>query len=401
MDLDLDDLIVCYRDGLLNDTLPFWLDHCLDHEHGGYTTALDRDGTLLDTDKSVWVQGRFAWLLSTLCNEVEPRQEWRAAAKLGIDFLRQHCRDPEDGRYFFQVTRDGQPLRKRRYVFSEFFAIIAYAAYAKAADDDQAADDAIALFKQTLQLLATPGALPPKVNPEVRNAKGIAPLMIALATAQVCRQNLQDPWCDSIIDASIEEIRRDFLKPEYKALMETVAPDGSLIDHIDGRCLNPGHAIECAWFILAEAKHRGGDKDLIELGTTILDWMWDWGWDAEYGGIIYYRDVLGKPAQEYWQDMKFWWPQNEVIIALLLAYQLTGEEIYSVRHARANDWAHRYLADPEYGEWYGYAARDGRVTNQAKGNMWKGPFHLPRMQLLGWQICEELNANRKPTSLKQ
>ena len=106
--------------------------------------------------------------------------------------------------------------------------------------------------------------------------------------------------------------------------METVATDGSRIDdHFDGRTLNPGHAIEGSWFILNEAKYRNNDPDLIKLGTTMLDWMWEIGWDKEYGGIIYFRDVKELPVQEYWHDMKFWWPQNEAIIATLMAYEIT------------------------------------------------------------------------------
>jgi hypothetical protein len=33
--------------------------------------------------------------------------------------------------------------------------------------------------------------------------------------------------------------------------------------------------------------------------------------------------------------------------------------------------------------------RDGSVSTRLKGNMWKGPFHLPRMQWYCWQRLEE------------
>ena len=36
--------------------------------------SLDRDGTVVDTDKGVWQQGRFTWLLGELYNNVEPRR---------------------------------------------------------------------------------------------------------------------------------------------------------------------------------------------------------------------------------------------------------------------------------------------------------------------------------------
>ena len=174
--------------------------------------------------------------------------------------------------------------------------------------------------------------------------------------------------------------------------METVGPNGEVLDHFDGRLLNPGHAIEGAWFILNEARHRGNDPALIELGCNMLDWMWARGWDEEHGGIFYFRDVHCKPVQEYWHDMKFWWPHNETILATLLAHLLTGEDRYESMHRQVHDWSYAHFPDAEHGEWYGYLHRDGHVSVPLKGNLWKGPFHLPRMQLLAWQWLESFDA---------
>jgi N-acylglucosamine 2-epimerase len=384
------ELIRIYRDGLLQDTVPFWIKHSVDREYGGFTFCLDRDGTVIDTDKPIWVHGRFSWLLSTLYADVEPRPEWLELAEHGIDFLRRYGFDA-DGRMFFQVTRDGRPLRKRRYLFSETFAVSALAAYARAAHDDRARQEAVDLFKLVIRYLTTPGLLPPKVNPDVRPMKGLAIPMILIVTAQTLREASDDPVCDEWIDRCIQEIERDFVKPEWEAVLETVGPNGEFLDHFDGRMMNPGHSIEASWFIMQEARRRGNDPHLLKLGTTILDWMWKRGWDEEYGGLLYFRDVKGLPVQEYWQDMKFWWPHNEAIIATLLAYLLTGDEKYAQWHQRVHDWSYAHFPDPEFGEWYGYLHRDGRISVPLKGNMWKGPFHLPRMQLRCWQILEELS----------
>ena len=384
------ELLATYRDGLLHDTLPFWLPRSIDEEFGGYLLFRDRDGSLLDTDKGVWQHGRFAWLLATLYDQVEPRPEWLQLARHGIDFLRTHGFD-DDGRMFFHLTREGAPVRKRRYIFSETFMVAALAAYGKAAGDSQAVQEAVDLFDLTLRYLNTPGLIPPKVDPAVRPGKGLAIPMILTVTAQLLREAVADPApYTEQIDRYIAEIERDFMKAEFEAVLESVGPNGEFSDHFDGRMLNPGHAIEAAWFILHEAKVRGKDARLIRLGTTILDWMWRWGWDEEYGGIIYFRDVKGLPVQEYWHDMKFWWPQNEAIIATLLAYQLTGDEKYARWHQMIHDWTYRHFPDPEHGEWFGYLHRDGRLSTTLKGNLWKGPFHMPRMQLVCWQILEEM-----------
>jgi N-acylglucosamine 2-epimerase len=235
----IDALIATYRDGLLRDTLPFWISHAVDREYGGFLSCLDRDGTVIDTDKSVWIHGRFIWLLSTVYNKVEPRPEWLALARHGIDFLRRYAFD-SDGRMFFHLTRDGRPLRKRRYIFAETFAVAGLAAYASAAGDAEARDQAVSLFELVTHYLTTPGLLPPKVNPETRAMKGLAVPMIMIVTAQILREAAPDlALCDQWIDRSISEIENHFMKPEFEAVLETVGPNGEFLDHFDGRMLCP------------------------------------------------------------------------------------------------------------------------------------------------------------------
>ncbi len=378
-----------YRRTLLADVIPFWLRHGLDREQGGIMTCLDRDGRVLDTDKAIWFQGRAGWMFATLFNAVEKRPEWLNAARSCVEFLRRHG-FAADGKMYFSVTREGRPLRMRRYVFSEAFAAIANAAYARAAGDARAADDAVKTFATFLRYSFTPGVMTPKWAP-TRPMKSIGGLMIGMATAQELRANLGEVKisgrnCTEWIDHCIGEIERDFLKPERAVLMEVVGPNGEIIDHHDGRTLNPGHAIECAWFILHEGQRRG-DRRLVQLGCTMLDWMWQCGWDGEYGGLLYFRDLRGLPVQEYWHDMKFWWPHCEAIIATLIAHQLTGDAKYARWHQQVHDWSFAHFPDPEFGEWYGYLHRDGRIASRAKGTMYKGPFHLPRMLWHGSRLA--------------
>src|SRR6476620_8311397 len=63
---DLVSLYNFYTDQLLNDTAPFWFPRSFDEEHGGFLLMRDADGSLIDDDKAVWIQGRATWILSTL-----------------------------------------------------------------------------------------------------------------------------------------------------------------------------------------------------------------------------------------------------------------------------------------------------------------------------------------------
>jgi N-acylglucosamine 2-epimerase len=378
-----------YQNQLLNDTIPFWFPKSIDEEFGGFLLMRDQDGSLLDDDKAVWIQGRATWLLATLYNTVEQKKDpiaigWLDGAKKGVDFLLNHCFDT-DGQMFFHVTREGRPIRKRRYYFSETFAVIAFAAYAKAANDETIAEKARELFGKCIAYSTGAIKLDPKFA-ETRPSKGIGVPMIMMNTAQQLRETIGDPRCDEWIEKWINEIETYFVKDDIRCVMEQVAPDGSIIDHIDGRTLNPGHAIEGAWFMLHEAKYKNNDTHLIELGCKMLDYMWERGWDKEHGGILYFRDVYNKPVQEYWADMKFWWPQNEAIIATLLAYIITGDEKYKQMHQQIHDYAYTHFHDKENGEWFGYLHRDGTIAQTAKGNLFKGPFHLPRQEWYCWQL---------------
>ena len=377
-----------YRADLTDNILPFWLEHGLDRKHGGIYTCLDREGKLMDPTKSVWFQGRFAFVCSFAYNQVERRPEWLDAARQTLDFIEQHCFDA-DGRMYFEVAADGTPLRMRRYVFSESFAAIAMAEYALATGNQSYAEKALKIFKDMRRFLTTPGLLAPKYLPSVE-VQGHSITMIMINVASRLKKVIADPELDRQIDESLFKLKNDFMHPEFKALLETVGPAGEFIDTCNGRVINPGHCIETAWFLFDVAMDRGGDKNLIDLGLTILNWSWDWGWDETYGGIINFRDCRNLPPQDYSQDMKFWWPQTEAIIANLYAYKLTGNELYLKRHRQVSEWAYGHFPDHEFGEWYGYLHRDGTVAQPAKGNLFKGPFHIPRMMVKGYQLCQEI-----------
>ena len=214
----IDDYLRVYRDGLLNDTVPFWQKHAPDRECGGFLNILDADGSVVGTDKPVWVMGRESWLYARLYNDVEPRPEWLALARHGIDFLCRHCFD-RDGRLFFSVTRDGRPLRKRRYLFSETFAIIALAEYARAGGEERFAAQAEALYRLVLKFYRTPGLLEPKEIPATRRLKSHAMPMILLATTQVLRRTGDQPLYREVIDDALDQIARHFVKPEFNSFL--------------------------------------------------------------------------------------------------------------------------------------------------------------------------------------
>jgi len=374
-----------YKAELTGSIMPFWLEHGLDTVNGGVYTCVDRDGTLMDTSKSVWFQGRYGYVCAFAYNNIEKNPEWLKASKSCINFIENHCIDT-DGHLFFSVTAEGKPLRKRRYVFSDCFAAIAMAEYSKATGDRTYAEKAVQLFKHVQYMLNTPGFLEPKGYVAGRSHSITMILVnVALVLGQVC----DDPVLEKQIRDSIHDIEHYFMHPEFECVLESTTLEGDLIDTCEGRIINPGHGIETAWFLM-QAGERLNDAHFIELGLKIFDWQYRWGWDEEFGGIINFKDCRGFSCQDYAQDMKFWWPQCETIIASLYAYKMSGDEKYLDIYKKVNDWAFGHLVDPDYPEWFGYLHRDGSVAQPAKGNLFKGPFHIPRMLVLCHLLCNQI-----------
>ena len=190
-----------YKEDMMNTIMPFWMKYGLDTQNGGIYTCVGRDGQLLDTTKSVWFQGRFAFTCCFAYNNIEPCQQWLDAAKSTLDFIEAHCFDT-DGRMFFEVTAEGTPLRKRRYVFSESFAAIAMAEYALATGDQTYAQKALSVFKDMRRFLNTPGILEPKYLPSVQ-AQGHSITMIMINVASRIKKVISDPELDLQIDESL------------------------------------------------------------------------------------------------------------------------------------------------------------------------------------------------------
>ena len=377
-----------YKNDLTQNIMPFWMEHGWDKVNGGVYTCVDRDGSLIDSTKSVWFQGRFAFICSYAYNNVEKNPMWLEAAKSTLDFIEKHCFD-ENGRMYFSVTAEGKPLRMRRYVFSETFAAIAMSEYALATGEQKYAERALQIFKDTQRFLTTPGILAPKFEESVQ-LQSHSIIMILINVGSCIRKVINDPKLTEQIDESIAKLKKFFIHPEFKCLLETVGKNGEFVDTCMGRTINPGHCIETSWFIMEEAKQRGWDKEITDMALQIFDWSWDWGWDKQYGGIINFRDCRNLPSQDYSQDMKFWWPQTETIIASLYAYLATGDDEYIYKHQRISEWTYAHFPDAEFGEWYGYLHRDGTVAQPAKGNLFKGPFHIPRMMIKSYSLCQEI-----------
>lgn len=377
-----------YKAELLDKVMPFWLENSIDKEFGGYFTCLERNGEVYDTDKFIWLQGREVWMLATLYNKVEKKQEWLDAAVQGAEFLKKYGHDGNLN-WYFALDREGHPLVEPYNIFSYTFAVIAFGQLSIATGNAEYADIAKRTFDIVLSKVDNPKGKWNKAAPGARALKSFALPMILCNVALEIESLLEPRFLQNTIETCVHEVMDVFYRPEIGLIVEHLGTDNQLVDCYDGRLLNPGHAIEAMWFIMDLGK-RLGRQDLIEKAVKIALAEAEYGWDKEFGGIFYFLDRLGRPQQQLEWDQKLWWVHIETLITMLKGYELTGNPKCLEWFERVHDYVWTHFADPDYPEWYGYLNRRGEVLLSLKGGKWKGCFHVPRGLFQCWQTLERL-----------
>ena len=388
MEVDFKALAAQYKSELLDRVMPFWMEKSIDAECGGFFTCLERDGTVFDTDKFIWLQGRQVWMVATLYNKVAPRQDWLDAAIAGADFLMKYGHDGHFN-WYFSLDRAGHPLVEPYNIFSYTFAVIAFGQLYLATGNPVYAEVAKKTFDIVLSKKDNPKGKWSKAAPGARATKSFDLPMILCNVSLEIESLLQPDFLKETIENCIHEVMDVFYRPELDMIVEHVGKDGSLVDSFEGRLQNPGHAIEAMWFIM-DLGRRLGRRDLIEKAVHIALREIEYGWDEQYGGIFYFLDRLGHPQQQLEWDQKLWWVHIETLITTLKGYELTGNEDCLRWFKRVHEYVWSHFVDPEYPEWFGYLNRRGEVLLSLKGGKWKGCFHVPRGLMQCYQTLENL-----------
>lgn len=379
-----------YKEELLNNIIPFWMNHSKDEKCGGYFSCLDRQGNVFDTDKFMWLQGREIWMFATLYDKMQAKQEWLDMAIHGADFMKKYGRDAE-GNWYFSVNRAGRALVQPYNIFSDCFATMGFGALYSATGKEEYG----AIAKQTFENIRrrknnTKGRYN-KIYPGTRDLRNFSLPMI-LSNLSIEMEHLLDKsLVNELVQEAIDEVMNVFYQPEHGIIFENVNVDGSFSDSFEGRLLNPGHTIEAMWFMM-DLGVRLDDKSLINKSLDIALKTLEYGWDREHGGIFYFLDFKGYPPQQLEWDQKLWWVHVEALVCMAKGYAFTGSKEAAVWFERLHEYTWEHFKDQEFGEWFGYLNRRGEVLLNLKGGKWKGCFHVPRALFQIYKTLEPKSA---------
>lgn len=379
-----------YETELLQSVIPFWERNCVDHNFGGYFTSLDRDGSVYDSTKYMWMQWRIVYMFGELHLSEYSQPGWLDIAKEGFDFLHKYGRD-DTGHYYFALNRNGAPAIAAYNIFSDCFAAMGSAAMYKATGAPlyrQAAEEAMNGY---LSRMDNPKGKWEKSLEGRQRFLSLGHYMMLANLGVIMDDFLGTEHYRTDLNRAVDTVLKKFWNPERNLMFENIRPDGSFdLQSCDGRMLNPGHVLEAMWFILNCVDNTGGgDSQKIEQVAKIIKATLNAGWDQQHGGFFYFMDALNKPHLELQWDMKLWWPHCEALIACLYALKMTGDREFYDWFVKIDQWTWEHFPDPEFGEWYGYLNRQGIPTHTLKGGKWKTFFHLPRFLLISTRLMKE------------
>jgi len=392
---NLKKLLSFYESELLDNVIPWWMEHGVDRRHGGILQCIEDDGTVINTDKYMWSQLRALYIFSALYNRIGKRHEWLDVAENIFEFVLPNGRD-EEGCWVCWLDENGRIKEGANSIYSDGFAIMGMTEYARATGDERAIEAALETYGNVQKRLALPGSYltAPYVVPAGGKAHGVS--MIFSTVFHELGKLSGDAEILQAGYRHVEQIMNEFLRPDRKLLLEYVSLDGSELGSQVGRAVCPGHAIESMWFVTHICRDRR-EHEYIDRAIESIKWHIEAGWDREYGGILLAVDADGNPEPEWaFHDIKTWWPHTEALYALLLAYEHCGEQWCLDWYDRVHEWSFAHFPVPEHGEWYMRLDRQGSVPRELlslHAVPIKDPFHTPRAWMKCIDVLERLQGD--------
>lgn len=390
---------------LNNSLLPFWMDNGPDPQFGGVLAYFDRHGKPTgETDKPFLMQIR---MLYTMSSAHRFGFGGKRSAELAADmarFIAAHYWDDQHDGWYWIADRAGKPTILEKVGYGHCFGIYAFSEYFLATGDPlgkemaQRSYDAVCRhmidtrYGGFLELLTRDWQPKPggKFGGDRKSLDVHMHMMEALTSFYEMthlpshRRRLSEV-IDLILSRMLHpqnglgliQFTYDF-QPLQRIIFATEwgrdarPPEGAApLDQT-----SPGHNVELAWLLLHACDILGIPRQgYAGVLRAQCDHCITYGIDHEYGGV-YADTFMNRPTLNM---EKQFWQQGEVLIGMLDAYALFGEEKYWQAFRNVYDFLFSKMVVMEAGgEWYERLDRYGNPIDPVIAHAWKINYHSVR-----------------------
>jgi cellobiose epimerase len=372
---------------LTGNILPFWLNHTVDRENGGFYGALTNDLKVCnEVERSAVLCARILWTFSAASRRY-PRPEYLAMARHAYDYLLGAFQDSQHGGFYWSVDKTGQTVNDRKQTYAQAFAIYGLSEYHAATGDPESLE----IAKKTFHLLEGHASDP-------QYGGYIEACSRDWGRMDEMRLSTREPNCPKSMNTLLhvmEAYTRLYrlwpdpaLRQSLRSLLQVI--DRHVIDHERGAFhlfferdwqvvsdeISYGHDIEGSWLLL-EAAEAVGDEPLRThlsmAAVKIAHTVYREGRDSD-GAILYTADPSGLTDSD-----KHWWPQAEALVGFFNAYKLSGDMRFLSAVRQLWQVIQEKFVDRQHGEWYKILSRDGEPRpGYVKTGPWECPYHHAR-----------------------
>jgi mannobiose 2-epimerase len=391
---------------LVNVLMPFWMERSVDRQDGGFLPYFDRNGKPTgETTKTYLSQIRMLYAMSSTHRAGYGQGQCEELARWAADFLLNHFWDEKNEGWIWIADRQGRPTFTGKVGYGQVFGMYAFSEYFMASGDARGREAAertyatickhmvdtrhggfFELFQPDWQL-----ERPGQYGGDRKSMDVHMHAMEALtAFYEMTRHPVHRRRLLEIIDLIIARMLDPKFGTGYIQFTPDFTPLPAILFAVDwGRDAKPedgvarplentsyGHNVEFAWLLLHAADVLGWPRDTYrEVVRKIFDHCVQFGIDWDYGGVL----VEGPQDGPTRLSEKQFWQQAEVLIGMLDAWAMFGDEKYWKAFRKVHDFVFdKFIYMPGGGEWFERLARDGTPIDDALGHGWKICYHTMR-----------------------
>ncbi len=375
-----------FREELIGNILPYWINKMQDTENGGFWGRIDGGEQLhKQANKGAILNARILWTFSS-AYRIFRKPEYLEMAERAYHYILDHFFDKEYGGLYWELDYLGNPVSTKKQIYVQGFALYGFSEFYRATNRPEALEIAKQFF-YLIEKYAYDPINDGYFEAFTREWKPIEDMRLSAKDANEKKTmnthlHVLEPYTNLLRiwkSPEAEAAQRRLIKVFTDRILNRKTNHLKLFFDENwiskSQVVSYGHDIEASW-LLYEASEVLGDsiliKEIKQISLNIVESALE-GLQSD-GSLIYESDGTHSDPERHW------WVQAEAVVGLSYAYRLSGDKKYLDQAQKTWKYIQNHIIDSENGEWFWSVDVHGNASQKEdKAGFWKCPYHNGRM----------------------